>query len=229
MHRPNVAFDRRRLLAFTAAVVVSVGLGERVRAAVDAEARTSVRRLVTQIIEMLSEDGLDEGQNGGLREVAEVIDREADLELLGRLVLGRHWHALDEAQKDQYLRLFRQLMLRRFAGYLGSYTGEELGSPDEVFEITDTRQVNQRDIIVDSKVRPPDREPLDVSWRLRGPDDPVIIDVVVENVSLLVSQRSEFASVIERRGVEGLLAELKARLERSKSATYLFAQPSPRA
>lgn len=229
MHRPTAAFLRRRPVACVAAMVVAIGLGGAVGAASSEEAETSVRRLVGQIIEMLSSNGLDQGDDSRLRDLAEVLEEEADLDLLGRLVLGRHWRTIDDRQKAEYLRLFRELMLRKFAGHLHAYTGDDLGPPEEVFEITGSRAVNERDIIVESKVRPPDREPLEVSWRLRGPDDPVIIDVVVENVSLLISQRSEFAAVIERRGVEGLLAELQARLERAAPATSGSASPSPRA
>jgi phospholipid transport system substrate-binding protein len=229
MHRPNFAFDRRRLVALVAAMVVVTGLGGGVGAAVQDEAETSVRRLAAQIIQMLSSDSLDQSDEGDLRDLAKVIEEEADLDLLGQLVLGHHWRTIDDQQKAEYLRLFRQLMLRKFASHLHAYTGDQLGPPDEVFEITGSRKLNDRDIIVESKVRPPDREPLDVGWRLRGPDDPVIIDVVVENVSLLISQRSEFAAVIERRGIEGLLAELKARLGRAAPATSGSASPSPRA
>lgn len=213
MHRPNVTFDRRRLIALVAILIVVTGLGGSVRAAAEDEAKASVRRLAAQIIEMLSDNGLNQDPDRRLRDLAEVIEQEADLDLLGRLVLGRHWRALDDEQQDRYLRLFRQLILRKFAGHLGAYAGDDLGPPDEIFEIVGSRQVNERDIVVESRVLPPDREPLDVSWRARGTKAPVIIDVVVENVSLLISQRSEFASVIERRGIEGLLSELEARLD----------------
>jgi phospholipid transport system substrate-binding protein len=40
----------------------------------------------------------------------------------------------------------------------------------------------------------------------------VAIDVIVEGVSLIVTQRSEFSAVIERRGMDGLLAELRQRV-----------------
>ena len=41
---------------------------------------------------------------------------------------------------------------------------------------------------------------------------PVVIDLIIEGISLLVTQRSEFAAVLERAGVDGLLAELNARV-----------------
>jgi phospholipid transport system substrate-binding protein len=66
---------------------------------------------------------------------------------------------------------------------------------------------------VQSRVLPPGGQPLRVDWRLRErPDRPVVIDLIVEGISLLVTQRSEFAAVLERTGVDGLLIELKARV-----------------
>jgi ABC-type transporter MlaC component len=57
--------------------------------------------------------------------------------------------------------------------------------------------------------------PLAVDWRVRELDDRslVAIDVIVEGVSLIVTQRSEFGAVIERQGLDGLLAELRRRAE----------------
>jgi phospholipid transport system substrate-binding protein len=61
-------------------------------------------------------------------------------------------------------------------------------------------------------VRTPQGDVLDVDWRLRARDDrPLIIDLIIEGASLLVAQRSEFTTVIERSDVDGLLAELSAR------------------
>jgi phospholipid transport system substrate-binding protein len=67
-------------------------------------------------------------------------------------------------------------------------------------------------------VFPREGQPLALDWRLRaGPSGPVIIDLIVEGASLLVSQRSEFAAVIERSDLDGLLAELRARAGSARS------------
>ena len=74
------------------------------------------------------------------------------------------------------------------------------------------------DVLVRSKVLPASGENLDVDWRVRDRDGRLmIIDLIVEGVSLLVSQRSEFAAVIERNKFEGLLVGLQARAESTES------------
>ena len=54
-----------------------------------------------------------------------------------------------------------------------------------------------------------------VDWRIRKRKDGQLsaVDVVVESVSLIVTRRSEFGPVVERDGIDGLLAELRRRIE----------------
>lgn len=175
-----------------------------------------VRTLVQHIVDLL-EDGDLQG-NDGIGRLATAINQDTDLDRLGRMVLGRYWRDADPAQQAEYLELFRELMLQKFVGHLGAYSGA-VEDAAGLFEITGSRPVSERDVLVDSLVRPPDRPPVRASWRLRQLDDGgyVIIDLVVENVSLLISQRSEFGSVVERGGIDGLLTEMRARLGRARS------------
>lgn len=175
-----------------------------------------MQRLVAQVVQLLSSSGIDSDE--GLQKLGRAIQAEADLDRLGRLVLGRHWWEASENQRAEYQLLFRDLMLRKFAGHLGTYAGGDVGAAESAFRILGSQQVSEHDILVRSEVRPAEREPLQVSWRLRQRDtSPAIIDVVVEGISLLVTQRSEFGTVIERQGMDGLLSELRARLDRTQS------------
>ena len=104
-------------------------------------------------------------------------------------------------------------MLQTFVQRLRQYVGSELGFAGERFQIIASRPVGERDILVQSRIAPPSSQPLRVDWRLRErPGEPVIIDLIVEGISLLVTQRSEFAAVLERGGIDRLLSELEARI-----------------
>lgn len=215
----GVSVTRRGALCGGAALLVVVALGggpglasERV-----ASAETSVQRLVDQIIDLVASDELE--RNDAAQRLGRVIDDEADLDRLGRMVLGQHWRTASEAERKEYQTLFRHLMLQRFTGYLSAYgAGIDQRAKDELFKITGSSHQGDRDIVVHSLIRPPTRPPIRVDWRLRDRDDkPVIIDVVVESVSLLITQRSEFGSVIAQGGLGRLLSEMRARLEETSS------------
>jgi phospholipid transport system substrate-binding protein len=169
----------------------------------------TVERLIREIATLLAEQ--ESGATVELEQLGEVIDQEADLDLLGRLALGRHWRAATVEQQAEYEELFRRMMLRRFAGYLNAYSRNNLdGSVAELIDIDGSREVAGGDVMVDTTISPPNAPPLDVKWRLRQREGkPAVIDLIVGQVSLLITQREEFASVIEQSGIDGLLAKLR--------------------
>ena len=181
-----------------------------------ADAETAVRDLAAQIWQSLGRTDL--GEQDRINAIATMLADATDVELLSRLVLARYWQRLDDGQKARYQALFRDVVMRSFASRLNQYAKDAKGPLEERFTIISSAPAGKRDVLVRSRVRPQSGGTLAVDWRLRdGDDGPVIIDVIIEGVSLLVSQRSEFAAVIERSDMEGLLAELQARASSTRS------------
>lgn len=205
------SLDRRRLIGAGLALLGSLVPGRGAWAVPSAAAAEKVvQRLVDQVWQLLAEQGVEQVGNQDLHSV---LDEGTDLSLLGRLVLGRYWRQANPRQRTEYLDLFRRYMLQTFIQRLRQYAGTDLGQSAARFQIIASRPVGERDVLVQSRVAPPTSQPLRVDWRLRErPGEPVIIDLIVEGISLLVTQRSEFAAVLERSGIDGLLAELRARL-----------------
>jgi phospholipid transport system substrate-binding protein len=207
-----ISFGRRPLIFASAALLSALLPGRAARGLPSAAAAEEVvRRLVEQVWQLLTERG---GASDIDRDhLLSVLNEGTVLSLLGRLVLGRYWRDASPGQRSDYLQLFRRYMLQTFIQRLRQYAGTDMSHPGERFQIIASRPVGERDILVQSRVAPPTSQPLRVDWRLRErPGEPVIIDLIVEGISLLVTQRSEFAAVLERGGIEGLLAELRARV-----------------
>lgn len=202
-------FDRRSLIAAVALLGALMPVPAAGAARATAASEEVVKRLVDRLWRLLAEQGAGALDEQGL---LTVLEDGTDLTLLGRLVLGRFWRDANPRQRTLYLQLFRRYMVQTFAQRLRQYVGND---PDQgpVFEVVASRPVGNMDILVQSRVLPSGSQPLRVDWRLRErPDGPVVIDLVIEGISLLVTQRSEFAAVLERTGVEGLLTELNARV-----------------
>lgn len=175
-------------------------------------ARALVRGLVGQILEVIGAEG-----RGGEREsrLMAAIESQTDLSLLARMTMGRYWRRASVRQREAFVDVFGRYLLSSFAARLRHYTGADLGAARERFRITGTKSVGKNDVLVRSRVTPPRGAPLAVDWRVRAKGDRLfIIDLVVEGVSLLVTQRSEFGSVLERIGIDGLIGELQARAAR---------------
>ena len=163
-----------------------------------------VEKVGLQVLEILKDPAASDQDK--LERLVAVLEGPIDLDLVAKLILGRHWRTASADQQAEYLELFRAYALSFLASKLHVYSGQE-------FEIKGAAAVSDRDVVVTTQILSNGGPPLKVDRRLRERDDGdlVAIDVVVEGVSLVVSQRSEFASVIERQGFDGLLAELRQR------------------
>ncbi|NJO37027.1 MAG: ABC transporter substrate-binding protein [Rhizobiales bacterium] len=157
--------------------------------------------------------GSDQGDTSRERRLMAAIESQTDLSLLARMTMGRYWGQATAGQQDAFVDVFRRYLLQSFVSRLRRYAGADLGTARDRFEITATQSAGNGDVVVRSRIHPPAGQPLEVDWRLRSRNDRLfIIDLVVEGVSLLITQRSEFGSVLERVGIDGLIGELQNRV-----------------
>jgi len=210
MNRLPLRLGRRALLAMAVAAALPLLTAR----AADAEpataaAETLVRDLAEGAWTLLHRADLDRGQR--LEELVELLEAKTDVPLLGRLALGRHWQRLSPQQQDRYEQLFSEVVMGSLARRLDQYVSGAAGTVDEHMQFLTSQPVGKDDVLVRTRVRTQQGDVVNVDWRLRGREQPVILDLVIEGASLLVTQRSEFATVIERSDVDGLLAELSAR------------------
>ena len=174
-------------------------------------ARALIEEVSAEVLTILSDQSRGDRQKFDALVV--LLNEPIDLDLVGRLILGRYWRTADDAQRQQYLELFRQYALANLASKLHLYQGQS-------FEVTGAKVVSDKDALVTSRILSDGEPPLQVDWRLRERNDGglVTIDLIVEGVSLIVTLRSEFAAVIERQGFDGLLAGLRQRIAQTRQA-----------
>jgi phospholipid transport system substrate-binding protein len=146
------------------------------------------------------------------RELGRLLADGFDMGYLARIVLGRPYRELSDEQRTEYQQLFREFVLKTYSARLSNYAGEEL------VVLRSVRVGNGEDIQVSTEIRRKGEPPLRIDWRLRPQDGGYkIIDVVVEQVSLVVTQRGEFQSIVAQQGINGLLTTLRARAERASA------------
>lgn len=135
------------------------------------------------------------------------------VDLVGRFVLGRYWRTASPEQRDAYQAVFREYVVNSIAARFGEYSGEQM-------EVVGERDDHGKGSIVNTVINSPVHGLVQVQWRVRKVrGEPKIIDVIVEGVSLLLTQRSEFTAVISSHGgdVGGLIDDLKAKVAELKA------------
>ncbi|MCM2343143.1 MAG: ABC transporter substrate-binding protein [Alphaproteobacteria bacterium] len=136
-----------------------------------------------------------------------LLNDSFDLETISRFVLGRYWKTSTDQQRNEYQALFRAMVVDVYAKRFGDYKGQK-------FETRGNRADGEKDTIVTSFIVPIEGPEVQVDWRVRYKNGRYqIVDVIVEGVSMSVTQRSEFAAVIQRGGgdMQVLLAHLRGK------------------
>lgn len=203
---------RRQVLCGTVAILGTLASGRVGHSATrqERDAEVLIRRLVEHVLEVIGSSSDDPAQE---RRLMAAIQSQTDLSLLARMTMGRYWRRANDRQQQAFVDVFRHYLLQSFTSRLRRYAGVDLGAAKDRFMITATQPVGKADVMVRSRITPPSGAPLEVDWRLRERGGRmVIIDLIVEGVSLLVTQRSEFGSVLERIGIDGLIGELRHRV-----------------
>jgi phospholipid transport system substrate-binding protein len=151
-----------------------------------------------------SNDGHGLGQH---RHAFEVLVREGfDLELIGRFVLARSWKAATATQQLEYQRLFALWTINSYGRLLGGNQGGSIA-------VIGAESIDGRDALVRTKISLLNAKPIEIDLRVRDTDGQMkIVEVLMASASMSVTQRDEFASVIQHRGVDGLIAVLGTRV-----------------
>ncbi len=134
----------------------------------------------------------------------EITDPMFDWAEMARRALGRHWQTRTDAERQEFVPLFRNLLERTYATRIERYNGEQITYTGESIE---GDQATVRTKILDRTNRE-----LPIDYRMvRGPDGRwLIYDVLIEGVSLVANYRSQFDQIIRTASYERLVEKLKS-------------------
>ena len=172
----------------------------------EVSARKFTESTAKQAVKLLASDKSDDAKVESLKQL---FVKAVDTRWIGRFVIGKYWRELDKTQQTEYLNNYQKFLVKHYTSNFQEYAeGTE-------FEVTKTKSLKRKgQYMVSMKInRPTDPQPIKVDYRVRQKSGKSqIIDIVVEGISLLNTQRSEFSSVIQRKGASHLIEQIKAKL-----------------
>jgi phospholipid transport system substrate-binding protein len=200
-----------RTLRYSVAVaVVLVGFGAAVAHGEPADTpKAFVESLAQRVVHALNDRELSE--QGRLLKFRTLFEEGLALPAIGRFVLGRYWRRATRDERKTYQSLFEDYVVAIYASRLGRYQGETV-------RVVGTRKDGGHDTVVSTEILSEGKPTTRVDWRVRRtPGRYKILDVVVEGISMAITQRSEFAAVIQQNGgrLDGLLSQLRAKASKN--------------
>ena len=147
------------------------------------------------------------GQSGRFMQLAPVIHRSFDIVSMVRLAVGPSWASLTEAQRQQMTESYGRYISAIYATRFDSYTGQKL-------EVTG-EQSAPSGVMVKSRIIKANGEPVKVDYLMRQSGDSwVISDIYLDSaISEVATRRSEFAAILKKDGIDGLIAALNRKAD----------------
>jgi phospholipid transport system substrate-binding protein len=192
MRRTLMTLTAALLLGLTASVAVALTPTETVKSRVD-EALQSLSQTANPGAEA------SERRRADIRRAADTL---FDFPDMSRRALGRHWTDRTPAEREEFTRLFTDLIARTYIGKIDRYAGESIAY---VGERVDGDEASVRSQVVTAK-----GSQIPVEYRLhRANDTWSAYDVLIENVSLVGTYRSQFDRIIKAESFADLLRRLR--------------------
>lgn len=147
-----------------------------------------------------------------LKIVDEIVLPHFDFTRMSQWVMARNWRTMTPAQQQQFVKLFRELLVRTYSNSLANYrdqrivvagTTQDAGSGDALVRMVVKQNGGQSDIPIVYRLYWTGTE-----WK--------VYDVTIDGVSLVTNYRASFGRVVNQAGVEGLLKRLEQRAQQAQ-------------
>lgn len=171
------------------------------------QAETFMSEIGDRVIQLLTDRTFSHDDRK--TEFRNILETKFNLKAIGKFVLGRYWKEASEEEKALFLDLFKETTIATYASRFQDYTSEK-------FSILGSRPEQDGAVTVLTQITRPDGQKISINWKIFEKKGELrIYDVSLEGISMGITQRSEFATVIQKGG--GTISSLlKALVEKVK-------------
>ncbi len=141
-----------------------------------------------------------------------IAKNSVDIRGIGFYSLGKYRKTISDQKKKEYLDIFTKYFLKSFSSRLAQYSNPKI-------IVNSQKKLNDKYTMVSSVlVATNDKPEVKIEWRVitKDPDNPLIIDLIIEGVSLAKVQKEEFYSIIQSNDgdINALFKNLEEFVER---------------
>ena len=167
-----------------------------------------VKQVTAEVLDAVKSDKeLASGnREKALKLAEEKVLPHVDFEEATRLAVGRSWNSASPEQKKQLVEQFRRMLVRTYSSAISTYQGQTMKVLPVRMKPGDTEAT------VHNQYVRPGAKPVQIDYSMHKTGAGwKIYDIVVEGVSLVLTYRSEFDSVVKQEGVDGLIKRMAAK------------------
>jgi phospholipid transport system substrate-binding protein len=192
-------------IACALAVIAGIGFSLPVKAATVEAATQYIDQVANKALGVVADKKLSKQQKQ--TQLEKLFTQNVDFDWVARFVMGRFWRQATDAQKARYLHEYQRFEILHYTSRFTDYTSG-------AFKITGANDDGDGEYTVSMQIMPGEKqsEPVLVDYRVRKQENGFkIFDVIIEGVSMISTQRSEFGSVVANNGIDYLIDQLAAK------------------
>lgn len=166
-----------------------------------------------KFVETVSHDALaiiTSGDNAVTKEtkLSKLFMASVDTKWIARFTMGKYWRDATQQQKDRCVKAYQKFLLGNYVPKFNKYTNQEI----KIVKV-ESENESKNEYLVETQILSKDSATINVDYKIHKSENGkwMIYDMVAEGVSLISTQRSDFASVLSRGGVDELIKMLKER------------------
>ena len=195
--------NRRTLLSLASAAALTTSMTVTSAFAVTTDQATSlVQNVTAQVIALIQQPGAAQSKAPQLKSI---MAQNVDMRQVAGAALGRYARGASPSQRDRYVAAYQDYVARTYANRFSEYGGEQIS-------INGAQDYGSKGVVVDTSVNS-NGQIISIKWQVR--DDrsgqPKINDIIVEGLSMISSQQSEFTQMIQEMGgdIDAFIARLQ--------------------
>ncbi|MEM5787942.1 MAG: ABC transporter substrate-binding protein [Syntrophobacteraceae bacterium] len=140
-------------------------------------------------------------------EILTIVDEYFNFEEMARRALGRPWKDQSAEKRQEFVRLFKQMLFNTYISRVESYTG----SNEKIYY--DSEKIDGEYAVVNTRVVTTGNQAYLIEYRLRNESGHwKAYDVIVEGVSFVDNYRSQFSSILANESFDSLLKKMREKV-----------------
>ena len=137
---------------------------------------------------------------------------------ISRFVLGRYWRTINDQEKEKFNSVFLDYLFLLFSIQMDHYLVKG------IFQIKKNYERRPGYHIITSQFFEPDKIPIQIVWVIAKSSQTKpykVIDIRIEELSLSMSWRTQFSSILRQKNINGLIDRLTELVDQKKESSNL--------
>jgi phospholipid transport system substrate-binding protein len=163
-----------------------------------------LRTQIDQVIKTVENPEMKARPTDRRAALRKIANETFDFQEMSRRALARHWQERTPAEREEFVRLFADLLERAYVSRIEDYGGEKIAYNGDT--------IDGEAALVKTKIVTKQGTDIPVDYRmLRRSERWLVYDVIIEGVSLINNYRNQFNKIIQTSSYQALVDRMKTK------------------